>query len=151
MKREKSGLSLILCDVDYFKNYNDTYGHLEGDKCLRKIAKAIYSKIRRPSDIVARYGGDEFVVLLPNTMLEGAQHLAEQIRNFVCQLQIRHEKSPIENHVTVTIGAGSGFPDDTFLEDKIIWLADKALYEAKTKGRNCIVGKTLQLVHKFSN
>ncbi|MEN8245075.1 MAG: diguanylate cyclase [Thermodesulfobacteriota bacterium] len=144
LKREKGGLSLILCDVDYFKSYNDTYGHLEGDKCLRNIAQALNSKIQRPSDIVARYGGDEFVVLLPNTILEGAQHLAEQIRNLVCQLQIRHEKSPIENHVTVTIGAGSGFPDDTFPEDKFIWLADKALYEAKIKGRNCIVGKTLR-------
>lgn len=141
LKREKGGLSLILCDVDYFKSYNDTYGHLEGDQCLRNIAQAINSTIQRPSDIVARYGGDEFVVLLPNTILEGAQHLAEQIRNLVCQLQIRHDKSPIENHVTITIGAGSGFPDDTFPEDKFIWLADKALYEAKVKGRNCIVGK----------
>lgn len=141
LKREKGGLSLILCDVDNFKSYNDTYGHLEGDQCLRDIANAIKSTIQRPSDMVARYGGDEFVLLLPNTILDGAQHLAEDIRERICQLKIRHEKSPVADHVTVTIGAGSGFPDDEFSEDKFIWLADKALYEAKGKGRNCVIGK----------
>ena len=107
LKREKGGLSLILCDVDNFKSYNDTYGHLEGDQCLRDIANAIKSTIQRPSDMVARYGGDEFVLLLPNTTLDGAQHLAEEIRERICQLKIRHEKSPVADDVTVTIGAGS--------------------------------------------
>jgi len=141
LKREKGGLSLIICDVDNFKSYNDTYGHLQGDQCLRDIANAIKSTIQRPSDMVARYGGDEFVLLLPNTILDGAQHLAEEIRERIFQLKIRHEKSPVADHVTVTIGAGSGFPDDEFSEDKFIWLADKALYEAKGKGRNCVIGK----------
>ncbi len=141
LKREKGGLSLILCDVDNFKCYNDTYGHLEGDQCLRNIANTINSTIHRPSDMVARYGGDEFVLLLPNTILDGAQHLAEEIRDRICQLKIRHEKSPVADHVTVTMGAGSGFPNEELPEDKFIWLADKALYEAKVKGRNCVIGK----------
>ena len=142
LKREKGELSLILCDVDYFKNYNDTYGHLKGDQCLRLIAQTINSTIHRPSDMVARYGGDEFVLLLPNTTLDGAQHLAEEILNRIYQLQIRHEESPLTDHVTITVGAGTGFPNDDLPEDKFIWLADKALYEAKRRGRNCVIGKT---------
>jgi len=142
LKREKGELSLILCDVDYFKNYNDTYGHLKGDQCLRLIAQTINSTIHRPSDMVARYGGDEFVLLLPNTALDGAQHLAEEILNRICQLQIRHEESPLADYVTITIGAGTGFPNEDLPEDKFIWLADKALYEAKRRGRNCVIGKT---------
>lgn len=142
MRREQGQLSLMLCDVDYFKNFNDTYGHLEGDQCLRDIAETIKSILQRSSDNVARYGGDEFVILLPGTDLKGASKLAEQIRTKVNQLQIKHEASPIADHVTMTIGAGSGFPNDAVPEDKFIWLADKALYEGKTKGRNCSIGIT---------
>ncbi len=141
MRREKGELALLICDVDYFKPYNDTYGHLEGDTCLRRIAQAIDSSLQRPSDIVARYGGDEFVILLPNTNLDGALHLADEIHAQVSQLRIKHEQSPIADWVTVTIGACSGFPDEALPEYKFIWLADKALYEAKLKGRNCAVGK----------
>lgn len=144
LKREKGELSLILFDVDYFKSYNDTYGHPEGDQCLHSIAQAINSYIRRPADIAARYGGDEFVLLLPNTPLDGALHLAELIRNRIEQLQIVHQKSPVESHVTVTIGAGNGIPDDSLPEDKFVWLADEALYEAKMRGRNCVIGKSWQ-------
>ena len=143
LKREKGELALLLCDVDYFKDFNDTYGHLDGDQCLKDIAQTISSSLRRPSDTAARYGGDEFVIILPNTTLEGALHLAEDIRNRVFRLPIRHKKSLVSDRVTVTIGASSGFPGDTLPEDKFIWLADKALYEAKMKGRNCCVGKTL--------
>ncbi len=144
MRREKDQLSLMLCDVDYFKNYNDKYGHLEGDQCLRDIANAIKSILQRPSDNIARYGGDEFVILLPGTTLKGARQLAEQIRGRVNQLKIKHEASLIADHVTITIGASNGFPDEAVPEEKFIWLADKALYEAKTKGRNCSIGKTWQ-------
>ncbi len=143
LKREKSALALLLFDVDYFKDFNDTYGHLGGDQCLKDIALAIHATLRRPSDMVARYGGDEFVAILPNTTLEGALHLAEEIRKNIRELPIRHEKSPVADHVTVTIGASSGFPDDALPEDKFIGMADKALYEAKMKGRNCCVGKLL--------
>ncbi len=142
LKREKGELALLLCDVDYFKGFNDTYGHLGGDQCLKDIARTIDSTLLRPSDMTARYGGDEFVIILPNTRLEGAMHLAENVRDNVSRLQIRHEKSPVADHVTLTIGASSGFPDDALPEDKFIWLADKALYEAKNKGRNCCIGKT---------
>jgi diguanylate cyclase (GGDEF)-like protein/PAS domain S-box-containing protein len=143
LKREKGALALLLCDVDYFKDFNDTYGHLEGDQCLRDIAQTIDSTLGRPSDMTARYGGDEFVIILPNTTLEGALHLAKDIRDSICRLSIRHEKSPVAEHVTVTIGASSGFPEDALPEDKFIWLADKALYEAKMKGRDRCIGKTL--------
>ena len=143
LKREKGALALLLCDVDYFKDFNDTYGHLEGDQCLKDIAQTINSTLGRPSDMTARYGGDEFVIILPNTTLEGALHLARDIRNSVCRLSIRHDKSPVADHVTVTIGASSGFPGNALPEDKFIWLADKALYEAKMKGRDCCIGKTL--------
>ncbi len=141
MRREKRQLSLMICDVDHFKDFNDTYGHLEGDQCLRDIAETIKSNLQRPSDNVARYGGDEFVIILPGTSLDGACLLAEQIRKRISQLQIKHKASPVADHVTMTIGAGSGFPDDSVPEDKFIWLADKALYEAKTKGRNRVVGQ----------
>lgn len=142
LKRENGELALLLCDIDYFKDYNDTYGHLEGDQCLKDIARTINSTLQRPSDMAARYGGDEFVIILPNTMLEGALHLAEDIRDNICRLHTRH-KTPVADHVTVTIGASSGFPGDALPEDKFIWLADKALYEAKMKGRNCCIGKML--------
>lgn len=143
LKREKGELALLLCDIDYFKDFNDTYGHLGGDQCLKDIAYVINSTLQRPSDVVARYGGDEFVIILPNTILEGALHLAEEIQDSICRLTIKHEKSLVADHVTVTIGAISGFPDDTLPEDKFIWMADKALYEAKMKGRNCCIGKML--------
>ena len=143
LKREKGELAVLLCDVDYFKDFNDTYGHLGGDQCLKDVAQVIKSILRRPSDMAARYGGDEFVTILPNTTLEGAMHIAEEIRDGICRLSIRNEKSPVADHVTVTIGASSGFPDDALLEDKFIWLADKALYDAKMKGRNCCIGKML--------
>jgi len=144
MRREKGQLSLMLCDVDYFKDFNDTYGHLEGDQCLRNIAEIIKSTLHRPSDNVARYGGDEFVILLPGTPLEGALQLSGKNRKRVNQLQGMHTASPIADHVTVTIGAGSGFPNDALPEDKFIWLDDKALYEAKAKGRNCSIGEKWQ-------
>jgi two-component system, cell cycle response regulator len=144
LRREKDQLSLMICDVDYFKDYNDTYGHLKGDQCLRDIAETIKTTLQRPSDNVARYGGDEFVVLLPGTSIQGALQLADQIRKRINQLRIKHEASPIADHVTVTIGAGSGYPNDALPEDKFIWLADKSLYEAKAKGRNCAIGEKWQ-------
>jgi diguanylate cyclase (GGDEF)-like protein/PAS domain S-box-containing protein len=144
LKREKGELSLIIFDVDNFKSYNDSYGHLEGDQCLRKIAQAINSPIHRPADIVARYGGDEFVLLLPNTPLDGALHLAEQIRTGIERQRMIHQKSKVAGHVTVTIGIGNGIPSDLLPENKFIWLADEALYEAKLRGRNCVIGKTWQ-------
>jgi diguanylate cyclase (GGDEF)-like protein/PAS domain S-box-containing protein len=143
LKREKGDLAMLFCDIDYFKDFNDTYGHLEGDQCLKDIALAIKSILQRPSDIVARYGGDEFVAILPNTTLEGAMHIAEEIRDSICRLAIANEKSLIADYVTVTFGASSGIPGDEMTEDKFIWLADKALYESKKKGRNCCTGKVL--------
>ncbi len=144
MRREKKQLSLMLCDVDYFKDYNDAYGHLKGDRCLKDIAATVKGMLRRPSDNVARYGGDEFVILLPDTSIDGARTLAEKILDRINRLKIAHDASKSGDHVTMTIGIGSGFPTDAVPEDKFIWLADKALYEAKNNGRNCFVAKTLQ-------
>ena len=88
MAREKQPLSLILCDVDFFKTYNDTFGHLQGDRCLQKVAHTLKYTLHRPGDMVARYGGEEFVIILPNTKVSGAIHVAQQIRTAIKQLKV---------------------------------------------------------------
>jgi two-component system cell cycle response regulator len=143
MIRENGRLSLMLCDVDHFKGYNDTYGHLDGDQCLQDVARAIVAVVNRPSDTVARYGGDEFVVILPNTALDGALHVAEDIRRAVEALGVAHSASPVADHVTMTIGVGSVTPSDGLAANRLVSATDHALYEAKSKGRNCAVGKEL--------
>lgn len=138
LKREKSPLSVILCDIDYFKRYNDHYGHKEGDECLVKVAQAIQSQVRRSSDLAGRYGGEEFIIILPNTAIEGAASVAEDMRNAVANLAMQHEKSDVENHVTVSFGAASTLPQKDIPPDKLVIQADEALYRAKAKGRNCV-------------
>lgn len=147
--REQESLSLILCDVDYFKRYNDTYGHQKGDDCLRAIAKAITRSVRRPADLIARYGGEEFAVVLPNTKAEGAIQVARTIQAEVQQLAIPHEQSPVSRYVTLSLGVCSTVPPrdhgpTTPAVEDFIACTDKALYEAKEKGRNCIILKTLE-------
>lgn len=110
MAREKLPLSLIMCDVDFFKLYNDQYGHLQGDACLSSVAHAIDYCIRRPADLAARYGGEEFVVLLPNTQAEGAVFVAESIRRKVQELVIDHAASPVCKYVTLSLGVASTVP-----------------------------------------
>lgn len=134
--REQQPLSLLLCDVDYFKLYNDYYGHQQGDACLKQIAFTISLEAKRPGDLVARYGGEEFAVILPNTSKEGAMHIAELIRAAVESLQIPHIASPVGPYATISTGVSSMVPCfDRFPED-LIEAADRALYEAKLKGRN---------------
>jgi len=141
--REQKPLSLIMCDVDCFKAYNDTYGHQPGDDCLRAIAKAIQRNVKRPSDVVARYGGEEFVVILPNTSGLGAAHVAEIIRQSVQELEIVHSNSLAGKYVTLSLGVASIIPAAHFKPQTLIEAADKALYEAKKGGRNQFVLKDI--------
>jgi len=131
MFREKQPLSLILSDIDYFKAFNDTYGHLMGDDCLRTVAQTIEHCLRRPGDRVARYGGEEFAVILPNTDLDGAGYIANAIRESVEQLMIPHASSASTEHVTISLGVAAAIPSAAMDVDAFIKKADAALYTAK--------------------
>lgn len=139
LKREKLPLSLILCDVDYFKQYNDNYGHQAGDDCLRSVAKAIRDSIRRPADLAARYGGEEFVVLLPNTNIEGAIQVAKAIQLHIKKLQIPHERSQVSQYVTVSLGVSCTIPTEAMTPEQLLLNVDLALYQAKIEGRDRLV------------
>lgn len=132
-------LSLILCDVDYFKQYNDAYGHQAGDDCLRKIAQAMANAARRPSDLAARYGGEEFVMLLPNTSLEGARDVAQHIQTYVQALQVSHQQSKVSQYVTVSFGITSVIPTESITPEQLLLKVDRALYQAKAEGRDRII------------
>lgn len=134
--RDKSWLSLIMVDVDYFKAYNDKEGHVAGDECLKKLAICIRNALKRPTDLVARYGGEEFVVLLPSTETEGARLLAEEIRKSVIELKIKHPTSSVLEYVTVSLGVTGACPGKDVARETMLKKADKALYKAKAAGRN---------------
>lgn len=134
--RAHTPLSLIMCDVDYFKFFNDCYGHLAGDECLQKVAGTLKNCARRASDLVARYGGEEFAIVLPNTPAGGAMHVAELIRQKVLELQIEHTKSLVAPYVTLSLGVASAVPERTSFFEALIDSADQALYRAKKGGRN---------------
>lgn len=136
LQREKQPLSLIFCDVDYFKKYNDTYGHQSGDRCLRQVAQALKKAIKRPGDLVARYGGEEFVIILPNTPLEGAKAIGERLRQAIQALQMTHEASPISPYITLSLGLSSLIPQPETSANTLVENADRALYEAKKQGRD---------------
>lgn len=130
--------SLALIDVDLFKKFNDSCGHLLGDDCLHSLAQAIQLSIRRPSDSVARYGGEEFVVIMPNTDHNGAGRVAENIRLQVGALKIVHPSSPISSYVTISLGVATALPAKNDSAKTLLILADKALYQAKSTGRDRI-------------
>lgn len=134
--RHRSNLAILLIDIDYFKNYNDTYGHLSGDDCLRKVSASISYAINRPEDLVARYGGEEFVVILPDTSEEGLRTIAEKCRAAVAKLKIPHENSRVSQTVTISIGGVSFKPASNTTPEEILHLADQALYQAKNTGRD---------------
>ncbi len=135
--RENTTLSLILIDIDFFKPFNDNYGHLAGDGCLRQVATALDEMVHRPADLVARYGGEEFVVVLPNTDIDGAKTLAKKLCETIRLLKIPHAFSTAENHITVSLGITSGVACEGISPSDLILQADKALYLAKESGRNC--------------
>lgn len=139
MLRERSPLSLILCDVDFFKAYNDTYGHQAGDRCLQQIAKVLENTPKRSTDLVARYGGEEFAVILPNTSLEGAVQLAERMRAEVKALSIPHTHSPIGQTVTLSMGVAHAIAHSDSNYEALIANADAALYKAKNLGRDRVM------------
>ncbi|NJO81017.1 MAG: diguanylate cyclase [Cyanobacteria bacterium RM1_2_2] len=136
-QREQSCLSLILCDVDCFKAYNDYYGHQAGDNCLQQVAQAIHRTLQCPGDLVARYGGEEFAVVLPHTTVESAIWIAEAIRTAIISLQIVHDRSSASSHLTVSLGVWSRIPEPTQTAEMGLVAADAALYAAKAAGRNC--------------
>ncbi|MEC4986585.1 MAG: diguanylate cyclase, partial [Oscillatoria sp. PMC 1076.18] len=135
-RREQAPLAVILCDIDYFKLYNDTYGHQAGDVCLQKVARAIAETVKRPADLVARYGGEEFVVILPNTTVEGALKVAKNIHDCVKNLAIPHLKSEVSEFVTLSLGVAGTIPILNLSPDTLVAAADRALYEAKSAGRS---------------
>jgi diguanylate cyclase (GGDEF)-like protein/PAS domain S-box-containing protein len=139
LAREKLPLSLILCDIDYFKKYNDTYGHQSGDRCLQQVAQAISRAIKRPADLVTRYGGEEFAIVLPNTEVEGATQVAEIIRSSVKNLKITHINSDVDLYVTLSLGVAGFVPSRDLPPATLITTADQALYDAKRQGRDRVV------------
>lgn len=134
--RESRALSLLMIDVDFFKLYNDTYGHQGGDECLRRVAGAMSSVVKRSSDEVARYGGEEFAILLPATDQPGACIVAERIRAAVENLAIPHARSTVADHVTISIGVASLTVSMQAMPTQLVGIADQALYRAKQQGRN---------------
>lgn len=143
MAQTQQPLSLIMCDVDYFKRYNDTYGHPAGDVCLKQVAGAISRAIKRSADFAARYGGEEFAIVLPSTNALGAVCVAEAIQQEVQQLMIPHAASSVCEYVTLRMGVSSKIPSQNLSFEGLIAAADKALYQAKEQGRNRIVVETL--------
>jgi diguanylate cyclase (GGDEF)-like protein len=141
-RRSKHEMCLALCDVDFFKAYNDRYGHQAGDECLKHVARALESACRRPADLAARYGGEEFALVLPETSLAGAAQVAESVRRAVAQLQVPHDQSQIAPHVTLSVGVAGLLPGMDADPERLVAAADQALYQAKKLGRNRVV--TLQ-------
>lgn len=133
--REQRPLSLILVDVDFFKRYNDRYGHQSGDGCLRSVAQALSEIVRRPYDLVARYGGEEFACVLPSTDLSGAVEIAEKMQERVRALGIEHSASDVDRVVTISLGVATLTPTNDLEFQVLIEDADKQLYEAKKAGR----------------
>lgn len=134
--RQQRPLALLLCDIDFFKPYNDSYGHQQGDRCLRAVAQAIKEAVHRPADLVTRFGGEEFAVILIDTDQEGALAVAESIRNAVRQLEIPHQASLVDRYVTLSVGTASLVPQAELSPALLIDQADRALYRAKRLGRN---------------
>ena len=133
--RQGHSLTLIMCDVDHFKRYNDTYGHQGGDECLRAVAQAINRCARRPADVTARYGGEEFALLLPETSAAGALEVAGHVLIAVRDLKLPHQGSPVAQ-VTVSVGVAACVPDKDLQLSELVRAADQALYQAKEQGRN---------------
>ena len=137
--REFRPVAIIMCDIDYFKSYNDCYGHVKGDDALRNVAQAIDAALKRPMDLAARYGGEEFAVLLPNTDIQGATRLAGELQQAVGALRIEHAGSLAAETITLSFGVAAGIPRGAMQPKELIEAADRALYQAKQLGRNRMV------------
>jgi len=141
--RSGSKLSLIMCDIDRFKTYNDQYGHQKGDHCLQQITAILEEHTRREGDLAARYGGEEFAIVLPDTTLESAINNAEKIMSAIEKRAIPHDASDISNVVTVSMGVTTIKPNKNVFSATLIAQADKSLYQAKTEGRNRIIASEI--------
>lgn len=135
-QREKHYLSLIFCDIDHFKLYNDNLGHHSGDLCLRRVAQAITKTVKRPADLVARYGGEEFAIILPQTSAQNALWVAETIRLQVKHLYLPHPQSSTGDYVSLSLGVTCLIPQPKYTKKQLLVTADKALYQAKQQGRD---------------
>ena len=140
-RRQHVSLAIAMMDIDFFKPYNDNYGHGAGDECLRKIGGILSDQIRRPADLVARYGGEEFVCVMPDTNLDGASTLAHGMRDAVNAAAMPHDHSNVASHVTMSIGVSACVPGDGMEPGDLMKAADKCLYAAKEDGRNRIEGR----------
>jgi diguanylate cyclase (GGDEF)-like protein len=139
---EQKPIGLLMCDIDYFKRYNDGYGHQAGDRCLQLVAQAISRVVGREKDLVARYGGEEFVVILPETDQEGAMRIAEIIQAEIHKMQLPHAYSEINDYITLSIGVASNIPAPGIEPKHLIAAADAALYQAKAQGRDRAVASS---------
>tara|TARA_R110002153_G_scaffold32537_2_gene98440 strand:+ start:32244 stop:34139 length:1896 start_codon:yes stop_codon:yes gene_type:complete len=145
-RREQTQLSVVMMDIDHFKNVNDQYGHLVGDECIRAVAHTLEKALKRPSDDVCRYGGEEFALILPSTNLEGALTLVEQLRNEIEKTTIQAENVSV--NITISAGIGTAIADLNQEEDIILALADRQLYAAKNAGRNNVQGSYLDAIQQ---
>ena len=136
--RDGLPVCVMLLDIDYFKDYNDTYGHIAGDECLKKIADTINHLYRRSNELVIRYGGEEFLIMIINCIAEENHHQAEILRQDIENLHVEHRTSKVHNVVTASIGIATMTPGKNSLAEELIMAADQALYQAKNAGRNRI-------------
>ncbi|MBU0673110.1 MAG: diguanylate cyclase [Proteobacteria bacterium] len=144
-RREVRDLALVIVDIDFFKAYNDLYGHLAGDECLRQVAQAMADALKRPVDFIARFGGEEFAVVLPQTDQSGMIHIAEELMAAVAALAIPHKGSPVSDILTISLGLASMVPALDDQVDDLLAAADTALYMAKNNGRNRMEYPTVPL------
>ncbi len=142
-KRGGAAISLMLLDVDYFKQYNDTYGHSAGDECLKRIAQSLHHSLRRPGDCAARIGGEEFAILLPETDALGAAIIADRIRHDVEVLDIPHSAAEGSGRVTISAGVATCTPTEEIERQALLNAADEMLYQAKERGRNQVLGREI--------
>ena len=139
-RTQQNSLALIILDLDFFKPYNDNYGHSAGDECLVQIARALSEAVKRPGDLAARYGGEEFAVLLPETDISGAVNVACRIQDNIEALGIVHGFSPVSAVVTASMGVAAMVPDKGLSCNELVEAADQQLYAAKEEGRNRVKG-----------
>ena len=139
LSREQKPLSLIMCDIDCFKAYNDTYGHPAGDRCIQSVSQALEQATQRSTDLVTRYGGEEFAIILPNTDASGALQVARRIRHYLAALKLSHESSPVSERITLSIGVATKIPNLKETPVTLVQSADDALYQAKAEGRDRLV------------
>ncbi len=139
MQRKKESLGIIMIDIDYFKSFNDYYGHAAGDACLKQVAVTMKTIIARPYDLLARYGGEEFVCILPNTSKEGTYHVAEKLCKAIEKLAVPHSQSQISDVVTISLGCATMLSIDEQLSSDFMIIVDDALYQAKKEGRNRVI------------